>query len=171
MILCISDHAFKLTQQIMTKSPICLLQLVGSISTTQLREKLHSSICGIMCWVLKTWERSTVTLKEILNLLTMDNMAVGGSAALSFQDVPCDRGEYSEKSANFLQDNLMIELDFPHRQVVWLFFHTAQAWGYTKQRYNGGPTPNWEYIIQYLILSDLICINSLAHSKSLVWLS
>ena len=56
------------------------------------------------------------------HLLTMNNMATGGPAALSFEDVPCDRGEYSEKSANFLQDKLMMKLDFPHRQVVCLFF-------------------------------------------------
>ena len=38
-------------------------------------------------------------------------MAIGGPAAFSSDDVPCDRGEYSEKFANFLQDKLMMKLE------------------------------------------------------------
>ena len=49
----------------------------------------------------------TVNCNTKGNLLTMKNMAIGGPAAFRFEDVPCDRGEYSEKSANFLQDKLM----------------------------------------------------------------
>ena len=53
----------------------------------------------------------TVNCNTKGNLLTMNNMAIGGPAAFRFEDVPCDRGEYSEKSANFLQDKLMMKLE------------------------------------------------------------